>query len=126
MNLGFINIPFPVLIFLVIIVINVIGTIIKKQKADERPSVTPKKKSLDLIAYDFMMRKKREADRDCFTEEFVDEELNADFVPEVVKVEQKVQPQKSVKRNQKFTLDLSQLQQAVVMKEILDKPKSLQ
>ena len=128
MSLGFIDIPFPFIIFLFVIIFNVVAAINKKKKESEQATSikNEKKKDLGLIAYDLLMKKKREEDRDCFTEEFVEEELNANLEPVMAEVIEPVAPRQPVKHNKKLHFGLTQLQQAVVMKEILDKPKSLQ
>ena len=131
MNLGFATIPFPVLIFLAVIIFNIIGAINKQNKAQDRsePVNEKKKKKFGQIAYDKLMEKKREAAHasdDCFTEEFVQEEFETPVECKVDKSDRFYDMNLRVKSKKRFVFGLTQLQQAVVMKEILDKPKSLQ
>lgn len=127
MNLGFINIPFPFIIFFIIIVFNVVAAINKKKKdQDSSTSIGTEKKNFGPIAYDLILKKKREEAKDNFTEEFVEEAFNINLVPSIAEVEKEVEPIKTSSPKKKFRFGLTQLQQAVVMKEILDKPKSLQ
>jgi len=128
MSLGFITIPFPFLIFLAIIIFNIISAMSKRTQADDQPAATSerKRKIGEPIAYDLLLKQRREAHHK--PENLVVDEPIVDIepvsVPPVVETVVKAQP--PVKNKSRFNFNLSQMQQAVVMKEILDKPKSLQ
>jgi hypothetical protein len=139
MNIGFINIPLPFLVVFVIIVFNILSVVGKKVVVDDETTPFNYDEEPELTAYDLLVEARRKA---------MQSDEDSDSLVSVVgsmkndsSVVQEQMPQESEERvrikdefyqlkssdypNRRLTVNLSQLQQAVVMKEILDKPKSL-
>jgi hypothetical protein len=138
MNIGFINIPFPFLIVFAIIVLNILSAVGRKAISEDHPTQLDSDEDPELTAYDLLVEAKRRAQQEgeedlsiCVDEPLPkDNSIFGDGIQEESEesrgtTDQSYQQAYAIASKRPFKINLSQLQQAVVMKEILDQPKSL-